>query len=240
MHISERTRIPEFRLLALLEDLKNLYGQVGSKEVGHGVAAQTWKHASPKSGAFKSKLGSMRVYGLIEGKVNFRVTALGGIIARSQNEEEYNQAIVRAIRNVPLWNILYEKYTNQNRNLTTNELKYDLESEYDLPPNDAEQKAQAVLKEYNEDLKAIRRFQYTKESMMIDSTRQEPSSTVLQPNINDKTTPPPPPDNQKKEDLERITFENMTLFIPRQNLEEAWDLFKDYMQVYLKRHFPKQ
>jgi hypothetical protein len=39
-----------------------------------------------------------------------------------------------------------------------------------------------------------------------------------------------------EDDLQRITFENMSLTLPKQSILESWKLFQKYMIVYLEAH----
>jgi hypothetical protein len=142
------------------------------------------EHASSKSSAFKSKVAAMRAYGLTQGRGQVRVTEIGEKIARHRNEKEYNEAIIDAINNIRLWNVLFERYTKRGKELTTKELWLELESECGLPPKPAQDIAPQVLKEYTEDVRAIRDMpssNNTEQEMMVEQTQNPQGISETKP-----------------------------------------------------------
>jgi hypothetical protein len=55
----------------------------------------------------------MRAYGLIEGRRYAHVTEIGEKIARHRDKKEYKEALVKAFRNIPLWDFLYDMFTEK-------------------------------------------------------------------------------------------------------------------------------
>ena len=98
----------------LHDDIKKLYGKFGQSEVDQETVAQLLGHKSGRSSTYRVyKLGSLRSYGLIEGRGKIRVTDLGKRLTYPENDEEYVKAIVEAVRNIPLWKIFFDDFTSQ-------------------------------------------------------------------------------------------------------------------------------
>lgn len=140
----------------LIQDTKNLYEQAGRKERSIDSVALILGHKSANSGTYKTKLASLRAYGLIDGRGQISVSDLGEKIARPKSEEEYNESVVRVLKNIPLWSSIYDKYTAQGKTPLAEQLWLDLEGWCGLEPAPAKEKAPLVLKEYLEDARAIR------------------------------------------------------------------------------------
>lgn len=138
-------------------DVKKLYGKFGQSEVEQETAAQLWGHKSAKSSQFRFvKLGSLRNYGLIEGRGKIKVSDLGKRLTFPENDKEGNDAIVEAIKNVPLWKTLFDNYTAKGEDLPTDTFWMDLRrivGEDELPPEEAKTKAEIIRKAYFEDLR---------------------------------------------------------------------------------------
>lgn len=158
MKITKEWKIPEMRLYPeLYDDVKKLYGKFGQSEVDQEAVAQLWGHKSAKSSQFSFvKLGSLRSYGLIDGRGKIRVSDLGKRLTFPKTDKEANDAIIGAIKNVPLWKILFENYTAKSEDLPTDTFWMDLQrivGEDKLPPEEAKKTAKKVRKAYFEDLK---------------------------------------------------------------------------------------
>lgn len=158
MKIVTGWKIPLMRLYPeLYDNVKKLYGKFGQDEVDQENVAQLWGHKSAKSSQFAFvKLGSLRSYGLIEGRGKIKVSDLGRRLTYPENDKEGNDAIVDAIKNVPLWKILFDSYTAKGEDLPIDTFWMDLRrivGEDKLPPEEAKKMAKKVRKAYFEDLK---------------------------------------------------------------------------------------
>ncbi len=158
MEIAEGYSIPDMRIYPeLYDDVKKLYGKFGQSEVDPETVAQLWGHKSSKSSQFRvTKLGSLRAYGLIEGRGKIRVSTLGKSLTYPQNDEELMKAIVETVKKIPLWKWFFDKFTAKGKDIPTDTLWMDLRQlvgEDKLPPEDAKNKAELVRKAYFEDLK---------------------------------------------------------------------------------------
>jgi hypothetical protein len=158
MKFAENWEIPNMRIYPeLYDDIKKLYEKFGQSEVDQEIAAQLWGHKSAKSSQFSfSKLGSLREYGLIEGRGKIRVSDLGKKLTYPQNDEELSEAIVLTISRIPLWKLFFDTFTAKGKDIPTDTLWMDLRQiigEDKLPPEKAKIVADFVRKAYLEDIK---------------------------------------------------------------------------------------
>jgi hypothetical protein len=98
----------------------------------------------------------MRAYGLIEGRGMVRLSGIGEKIARRRDEKEYKEALIDAIRNIPLWNNFYRTFTERGEEPWESRTALMLSTYCGLTLDKATEKAPEVIKQYNEDVKAIR------------------------------------------------------------------------------------
>jgi hypothetical protein len=189
MKIAEGWEIPTMRLYPeLYDDVKKLYGKFGQSEVDQETVARLWGHKSAKSSQFRVvKLGSLRSYGLIEGRGKIRVSDLGRRLTYPKNEKEAMDAIVEAIKNIPLWRALFDTFTANGKDLPTDTFWMDLRrivGEDKLPPEESQNKAEIVRKAYLEDIRYYKPVIEAKmEAKMV--------STPTQPTRIDKSVPTP-------------------------------------------------
>ena len=184
MKITKGWKIPTMRLYPeLYDDVKKLYGKFGQSEVDQETVAQLWGHKSAKSSQFRFvKLGSLRSYGLIEGRGNIKVSDLGRRLTFPENDKEANDAIVDAIKNVPLWKKLFDDYIAKREDLPTDTFWMDLRrivGEDKLPPEEAKIKAEIVRNAYFEDLKYFKpEFEPTGEEDKLESGKIDTSTAI--------------------------------------------------------------
>lgn len=162
MKIAKGWTIPNMRLYPeLFDDVKKLYDKFGQSERDQETVAQLWGHKSAKSSQFSFvKLGSLRDYGLIEGRGKIKVSDLGRRLTFPQSDKEGNDAIVEAIKNVPLWKRLFDNYTDKDEDFPIDTFWMDLRhivGEDKLPPEEAKNKAKIVRNAYFEDLRYFKR-----------------------------------------------------------------------------------
>lgn len=184
MKIAKGWKIPNLRLYPeLFDDIKKLYGEFGQSEVDQETVAQLWGHKSAKSSQFNFvKLGSLRDYGLIEGRGKIKVSALGKRLTFPVNDKEANDAIVETIKNVPLWKTLFDNYTDKGEDLPTDTLWMNLRrivGEDKLPPEEAKKKAKIVRKAYLGDLRYFKRdFKPKKEEDELETGKVDTSTAI--------------------------------------------------------------
>jgi len=117
---------------------------------------------------------------------------LGKRLTFPQSDKEGNDAIVEAIKNVPLWKRLFDNYTAKDEDLPIDTFWMDLRQivgEDNLPPEEAENKAKIVRKAYFEDLRYFKRDIKPKkeddkmETGKIDSSKANSPTLDRQANI---------------------------------------------------------
>lgn len=215
MKIVTGWKIPLMRLYPeLYDDVKKLYGKFGQDEVDQENVAQLWGHKSAKSSQFAFvKLGSLRRYGLIEGRGKIKVSDLGRRLTYPKNDKEGNDAIVDAIKKVPLWKILFDSYTAKGEDLPTDTFWMDLRrivGEDKLPPEEAKKTAKKVRKAYFEDLKYFKPgFKPTGEKEKLETGKIDTSTAI---------SPPPPTSADKYANVLKVLIE-----------EKAFDIAKDFI-----------
>ncbi len=124
----------------------------------------------------------MRAYGLIEGRGMVRLSEIGEKIARQRSPEEYKEAIMSAIRNIPLWNNFYRTFTERGEEPWEARTEMMLSTYCDLTPNKAAEIAPEVIKQYNEDVKAIGRnivVVVDEKMTMSEQTQQQTSEKLV-------------------------------------------------------------
>lgn len=149
------TSIPTARLPELIEAVKTIYGKFGSKEVDHETVSRVLGHSTSRSGAYKQKLADMRSFGLVDARGNFRITERGRKVSYPNNQEEEREGLVEAVKDVDLWKLIYEKYTEKGLTLPS-DFWTDIREWTRLPPEKAENAAKILKKLYLEDIKYIK------------------------------------------------------------------------------------
>jgi hypothetical protein len=143
--------IPQYRLTTLLSDTKKIYEQFKSDEVGTEFIAHTLGQA-PRGGAFLQRMADLRSYGLIEGRGSkIRVTELGKQ-ATYGHEVERVDALVKLVKNIPLWAILNEKFGSS---IKEENFWIDLMKITGAERVDAQKQANSVRNAYIADIKDI-------------------------------------------------------------------------------------
>jgi hypothetical protein len=222
MKITESWSIPKMRIYPeLYDDVKKLYEKFGQSEVDQETVAQLWGHKSAKSSQFGFvKLGSLRTYGLIEGRGKIKVSDLGKHLTFPENEEELMNAIVEAVRKVPLWKMFFDTFTAKGADLPTDTLWMNLRrivGEDKLPPEEAKNKANILRKAYFEDLKYYKlEFKPKKEEKKMDAGKIDTSKAK---------TPSA---------IEELKFgDNVRIWLPKEGIKEAWKKAKKMIDIYL-------
>ena len=104
--------MPPVRLYpTLIDAVRRLYNRFQDNEVSDlNEVATALTHTSAKSGAFLLKLTALRAYGLIDGRGKIHISELGTSLAYPKDRSEEEQALERAVTNIPLWKELYLRF----------------------------------------------------------------------------------------------------------------------------------
>lgn len=148
-------QIPENRLPSLIDAVKTLYGKFGTDERDDDLVARVLGHSTAKSGAYIQKKADMRTFGLLEPRGPVKVTELGRKVSYPKNTQEEQEGLIEAIRNVELWKLLYEKYTEKGESIPS-DLWTDITDWTGIPPEQAQNMSEIIRKDYLEDIKYIK------------------------------------------------------------------------------------
>jgi hypothetical protein len=102
-----------FRLPRLIQDAKKIYDKYKGETIidanRNDELAILLGYKSSNNGSFRAELSALRVYGLVEGKGDIKISDLGKKVTYGTGEEK-NRAILQAVLNIPLWKQLYNRY----------------------------------------------------------------------------------------------------------------------------------
>ncbi len=211
--------IPDTRLHSTpLEAVKTIYNKFETREVDYATLASVLGHNTPKSGAFTAKMTVMRAFNLLEGRGEVRVTETGRKIAQMPSiPKEYNEGMIEAVTNIPLWREFYERYTKIGKELPTSDFWIPLREICSVPPEEAKNKAELIRKAYLDDISEI--------ELSIKGDDNQIGGQQ---------------DNQQKISglisfTEMISFKDggIELKLPKENIREAWEKAKKMIDIYV-------
>ena len=207
--------IPQFRLHAgLVEATSTLYENFKGEEAPNLLTvAQLLGHKTDKSGGFLTKLADLRSYGLITSR-GVKVTELGKILTYGESEEQKNEAYKEALLNIPLWKELYRQF---GKTLPSSNFWAQLGKIAGLEAPDAKKVEEIVRKAY------LGEIQYVKEEKKPETGDKGMEGAD---NINK--------DQAKPTTLEELRFgDNVRIWLPKENIKEAWTKAKKMIDIYL-------
>jgi hypothetical protein len=142
---------PLFRLNALLGTTKTLHEKFGNKDFTREHVAQVLNQ-KPTSGGLSQKLADLKSYGLIsDSQSRYTVTDLG-IKATFGRDAERTAALDKAVRNIPLWKVIYEKC---GKDPLADTFDLDLAEITGITAPESKNVANSVRKSYIEDIKYL-------------------------------------------------------------------------------------
>lgn len=213
--------IPEMRLYpTLVEAAKKIYENFGLNEASDELTvAKLLGHETNKSGAFLYKMSYMRAYGLVE-KRGLKATELTKKLTYDPDENERNNALKQILLNIPLWQELYGKF---GKTLNTSNLWVELTKIAGLEAPEAQKAQENVRNAYLAD------FQYLKEEK-----KPEKGGNDMQGQDNIDTNNANLPQPKVSAGLEEIKFgDNLRIWLPKENTQEAWKKAKRMIDIYL-------
>lgn len=145
--------IPDLRLFPKIYEATNLiYKNYQLEEAeDEDVIAKLVGHKSANSGAWLSKKADMRLYGLLEPHA-LKLTPLAEKLTYGTKEEK-QEAINKAVLNVPLWKKLYEQFGVE---LPESNFWVQLQRITGVSPLEAQKHADSVRKAYLDDISHIK------------------------------------------------------------------------------------
>jgi len=145
--------IPDLRLFPkIYEAVKLIYENYQLEEIeDEDAVARLVGHKSANSGAWLSKKADMRLYGLLEPRT-IKLTPLAEKLTYG-TEQEKQEAINKAVLNVPLWKELYSKFGVE---LPESNFWVQLQRITGVTALEAQKYADSIRKAYLEDVKHIK------------------------------------------------------------------------------------
>jgi hypothetical protein len=213
--------IPEARLIPeCYNDLKTIYDAVGSGDTTSLDMAKMLGYSSNTTGAFYRRFNSLVAYKLIDRAGRFRVSELGKKLVYPESENDKKLAIKEAILNIPLWKEIWDKH---KKNPPAHNFWVLIKNASGIEAPKAQQHEVVVRKWYTEDVANISNDMIEEQKKYSsDSPKDKSYNKMMSFDIDDN--------------LERITFENMSLILPKDSISDSWELLQKYMDVYLAAH----
>jgi hypothetical protein len=145
--------IPDLRLFPKIhEGIRLIYENYRLEEAEDEEAvAKLCGHKSAKSGAWFSKVADMRLYGLLESR-GIKATSLAEKLTYGTDEEK-QEAINKAVLNIPLWKELYSRFGVE---LPESNFWVQLQRITGLDPLEAQKHADLIIKAYLDDASHIK------------------------------------------------------------------------------------
>lgn len=201
--------IPLFRISSLIEPTKIVYEKYPDREVSQDALAALLGHKS-KSGGFLYKLASLRAYGLLEGRGNVRITEIGKTLTHPAPEANVYEAAKEAILKIPLWKELYPIIGVEP---PVKDFWADLSKIEGISVPESKNKEENVRKAYIGDMSYIKSLKKLGEEEKL------------------------PPEVPPKEGLERISFGDVIVQVPRD--PKAIDRAKKLLDILKEEIAPK-
>lgn len=158
-----RFEIPDMRLYpTLFEATKKIYEKFKSEEaIDQLTVAKLLGHKSA-SGAFLRKIANLRAYGLITRR-GIKVTDVGKQLTYATSDEERNEALRRALLNIPLWKEFHSRWSVT---LPTVDFWVDLSNITGLEAPDAQNAEDTIRKAYLEDIQYLKPIKKPKKEVL--------------------------------------------------------------------------
>jgi hypothetical protein len=227
--------IPETRLFPEpIQDVKTVYDSIGSDDTTSLDLAKILGYSSNTTGAYYKRLGSLTGYGLIDKSGKFRVSELGKRIAYPESDYDKKLAIKEAVLHIPLWSELFKKF---GKNPPAENFWVQIKNITGVESPIAQKAEAQVRKWYMEDVAQISEDVMT-ENKGQDSGKQESKGLSSNESNNRSMSQQMMPQgrSQAPENIQEIPFgDDITIWLPKNNIEQAWEFAQEYMKVYLKK-----
>lgn len=218
--------IPEYRMSSgLLSDLKTLFEKFGREEIELPTVSEVLGHKSPRSGTFLYKIAAFRAYGLADGRGKIAVTEIGeNIVFKKDDDVSYNNALVSAIKKIPLWNFLFEKYTKNSKDIKEDDFWLDLKDNCELTIEQAKKLAPEILKSYREDTRLINM------SLLLEKKESHTTQSVPSKSHNLDTV------DKQNDDMLIVSYGKYNVTLPKEfsEREEVGEILKSMIDLSLK------
>ena len=179
---------------------------------------------------FYRKIHSLTDYGLMEGKGIFQISELGEKLLHPRDEHEKVVALTNAVLNVPLWKEIYQKHGKKPRDDNFWAVLVDITK---IDPESAKNNATKILGWYLTDIAHVSDDIASSSETPTSSTESLRSSNTKDNRMSQQMVPSA---KQVSDHIEEIPFgDDITIRLPKKNIEKAWEFAQEYMKVYLKK-----
>jgi hypothetical protein len=188
MKVGTKYEYPDWRLHpTLIDTLKKIYGKFGLNQITDQKMLAVFLGHTQVTGGFLSKKAAMRVYGLITGRGYVQVSELGKRIAQPEKSDDPYEATKESIISIPLWKVLYEKYTGKGVELPDLDFWVDLREIAELVPDDAKKLSKMVRNDYLLDIQYLNSLKEARiEGKKVkDESKVNTSDATLHPVIHE-------------------------------------------------------
>jgi len=224
---------PENSMSEMLEILKIL----GEEKIQRtDLLANRLQHKDAKSGTFLNKLTSMSRYGLLKGQIRADTVTLSELakkIIHYKDADEYNDAINEAIRNIKLFDLLYQRLGDKQPN---DNFWVDLVETTGVDRELAKKEEYKVSKIYKDALQYLKPVEKAQEPRFEQPKPPESTSEPIDRSEKKMIDHPERveaslEDKVRPESIEEIKFGDIRIWIPKQNAK-AVIMAKKLLELY--------
>ena len=176
-------------------------------------------------------INSMLAYGVLDGRGIYNITKFGENLLFPESPDVEINLKAQAFFNVGLWKKLYEVY---GKNVPKEGLWVQLKNIGEIDPATARQLEYRIYSWYLEDTNLVPEG-YNQEQTQTSIVTEQKST------LGQVTNPPKQSTSKPSQNIIEIPFgDDIVIWLPKDNLEEAWEFAQEHMKLYLKKRALKQ
>lgn len=176
-------------------------------------------------------INSMLAYGVLDGRGIYNITKFGENLLFPESPDVEMNLKAQAFFNVGLWKKLYEVY---GKNVPKEGLWVQLKNIGEIDPATARQLEYRIYSWYLEDTNLVPEG-YNQEQTQTSIVTEQKST------LGQVINPPKQSTNKPSQNIIEIPFgDDIVIWLPKDNLEEAWEFAQEHMKLYLKKRALKQ
>ncbi len=226
-------RVPEWRLEnQVMPVLKKIYNAVKLEPIQSKDLSKLlgYKYGTEQT-LFKT-INSMLAYGVLEGRGIYNITKFGENLLFPESPEAEMQLKTQAFFNVGLWKKLYDIY---GKNVPKEGLWVQLKNIADIDPATARQLEYRIFNWYLEDVNLVHDG-YVQQPSIQEQTPSDFSSTEKKSALQQTIDISKQSVNKTRQNIIEIPFgDDIIIWLPKDNLEKAWEFAQEHMKLYLMK-----
>lgn len=209
--------VPEIRLVPnAIDDIKLIYDNFQLEKTKSSDLASTLGYQHATASRFYLRLKAMNMYGLLDGRNNYKVTELGKSIAYPESDTQQKELRTKSILNISLWSELYKKY---KKSPPKENFWIQIKNITGMEPKKAQSVQTQILKWYLDDISHISDgFEIQSKDITLGTPLDNPMSQQLISSTN----------------TEIISFDRYEVKLPKGDLSKEWKKLKKYMDIKLE------